>query len=209
VKIIPIFIPHSGCPYRCVYCDQRKISGTLKAPGPEEINPIIERNLKTIPENERIELAFFGGTFTLLPIALQKKYLDAAYPYVKTNKIAGIRMSTHPEAVSKDNMSLFKKKGGCLVELGIQSLDRDVLSKSGRPMKLRTVENAVRRIKDARLELGVQVMLGLPGDTLEKSVKTAEVLVKFKPKTARIYPTLVIKGTALAELYKKSKYKPQ
>jgi len=208
VKVIPIFIPHSGCPYRCVYCDQYKISGAAKALSAEEICSVIERDLKTIPRGERVEIAFFGGTFTLLPEETQKKYLDAVYPYMKNKKIAGVRMSTHPEAVSKDSMDLFKKKGGCLVELGIQSLDKDVLMKSGRSMKPKAVENAVKFIKDARLELGVQVMLGLPGDTLERSIKTAKALVRFKPRTARIYPTLVIKGTKLAWLYKKGKYKP-
>ena len=208
MKIIPVFIPHAGCPYRCIYCDQRKISGAVKIPSTKEVDSIIERNLKTIPEGERAEVAFFGGTFTLLPEELQQKYLEAVYPYVKNKKISGVRMSTHPEAVTEKSIKLFKEKGGCLVELGIQSIDREVLKKCNRNMDFRTIKNASRIIKKSGLDLGVQVMLGLPGDTLLKSIKTALELVKLKPKTSRIYPVIVLKGTRLGDSFKKGKYKP-
>ena len=208
MKIIPIFIPHAGCPYRCVYCDQHKISGALKAPSIEEIKFVIDRNLKTIPKNERVEVAFFGGTFTLLPETLQQKYLKTVYPYVKDKKIFGIRMSTHPEAVTERSIKLFKKMGGCLVELGVQSLDKEVLKKSNRAMDFATIKNAAGVIKKSGLDLGVQVMLGLPGDTLSKSIKTALKLSELKPKTSRIYPAIVLKGTKLGDLFKKGKYKP-
>ena len=208
MKIIPIFIPHSGCPYRCIYCDQHKISGTINAPCPEEIKSIIERNLKTIHGNERVEAAFFGGTFTLLPESIQQKYLEAVWPYVKNQKIAGVRMSTHPEAVTESSMRLFKEKGGRLVELGVQSLDRDVLKKAKREMDFNTIKKAAGIVKKSGLDLGVQVMLGLPGDTLQKSIKTAEKLAGLKPKTARIYPTIVLKGTGLGDLFKQGGYKP-
>ena len=169
MKIIPIFIPHSGCPYRCIYCDQHKISGTINAPCPEEIKSIIERNLKTIHGNERVEAAFFGGTFTLLPESIQQKYLEAVWPYVKNQKIAGVRMSTHPEAVTESSMRLFKEKGGRLVELGVQSLDRDVLKKAKREMDFNTIKKAAGIVKKSGLDLGVQVMLGLPGARLGSS----------------------------------------
>ena len=208
MKIIPVFIPHAGCPYRCIYCDQHKISGAVKSPSVKEIKFVIDRNLKTIPKGERVEAAFFGGTFTLLPESLQKKYLEAVYPYVKDKKISGIRMPTHPEAVTERSMKLFKEKGGCLVELGVQSLDKDVLKIAKREIDFNAIKKAARIIKKSGMDLGVQVMLGLPGDTLEKSINTAQKLLELKPKTARIYPTLVIKGTGLAELFKKGKYKP-
>jgi radical SAM superfamily enzyme len=208
MKIIPIFIPHAGCPYRCIYCDQHKISGAIKIPSVEEIHSIIERNLKTIPKGERVEIAFFGGTFTLLLVTLQKKYLSAVYPYVKSKKIAGIRMSTHPEAVTDSSMKLFKENGGCLVELGVQSLDKDVLKKAKRVMDFNTIKNAARIIKKSGLDLGVQVMLGLPEDTLQKSINTAAKLIELKPKTARIYPAVVLKGTGLGDLFKRGGYKP-
>ncbi|MBU4311415.1 MAG: radical SAM protein [Candidatus Omnitrophica bacterium] len=203
MKIIPIFIPHAGCPYKCAYCDQRKISGARSMPTVQEIQSVIRRNLKTIPEDEKVEVAFFGGTFTFLPEDLQEKYLDAARFFVKT-----LRMSTHPEAVCLKAMKRFKKKGGRLVELGIQSLDKEVLRKVKRKTSLASVKNAAKCIKKAGLRLGVQIMLGLPGDTLEKSIDTAKKIVKLRPETVRIYPVLVIKGTELARQYKKGKYKP-
>ena len=184
------------------------ISGVAKAPSIKEIKSLIDRNLKTIPKGERVEAAFFSGTFTLLPENLQEKYLGAVYPYVKNKKISGIRMSTHPEAVTEKSIKLFKKMGGCLVELGVQSLDKIVLKKANRLMDFKTIKNAADVIKKHKLDLGVQVMLGLPGDTLEKSINTAQKLLELKPKTARIYPTLVIKSTGLAELFKKGKYRP-
>jgi len=208
VKIIPIFIPHAGCPYRCIYCDQHKISGAVTRPSIKDIHAIIERNLKTISDDERVEIAFFGGTFTLLRVEEQRKYLDAAYSYIKAGRVYGIRISTHPEAVSKETIRLFKQKGGYLVELGIQSLDKTVLKRSGREMDLKIIVDAIKCIKDSNLEFGVQVMIGLPGDTLRKSIKTVETLIKFGPKTARIYPTIVLKGTKLAELYRRGRYRP-
>mgnify|MGYP001609481906 FL=1 len=233
MKIIPIFIPHAGCPYRCIYCDQHKISGAIKIPSEKDIKSTIDRNLKTIPKRERVELAFFGGTFTLLPEELQQKYLETVFPYVKNGahpglsqgflgrnteprlqsgrmykKIAGIRMSTHPEAVTEKSIKLFKKMGGCLVELGVQSLDKEVLKKCSRAMNFNTIKNASRIIKKSGLDLGVQVMLGLPGDTLEKSINTARKLAELNPKTARIYPAIVLKSTGLGDLFKHGKYEP-
>jgi len=177
-------------------------------PAVAEIHSIIRRNLETIAKGEEVEVAFFGGTFTFLPEELQEKYLRAVYPYVKKGVIASIRMSTHPEAVTLESMERFKKKGGRLVELGIQSLDTDVLKRIKREVSFKVVKYAADRIKKAGLNLGIQVMLGLPGDTIEKSIKTAKKLIKLKPETARIYPTLIIKGTELAERYKKEKYRP-
>ncbi|MFC1508107.1 elongator complex protein 3 [Candidatus Omnitrophota bacterium] len=208
MKIIPIFIPHAGCPYKCVYCDQHKISGTIRMPTVKEIHYIIKRNLKTIPKEEKKEIAFFGGTFTFLSESLQKMYLEAVFLYVKKRIIKGIRMSTHPEAVTLESMKRFKKYGGGLVELGIQSLDRGVLKRIKREIGFRQVETAVKIIKKAGLKLGVQMMLGLPGDTLQKSIKTAKALIKLNPGTVRIYPTLILKDTELGRYFKNKKYKP-
>ncbi|MFH1854257.1 MAG: DUF6873 family GME fold protein [Candidatus Omnitrophota bacterium] len=208
MKIIPIFIPHTGCPYRCVYCDQHKISGVLKMPTVEKIHSIIRRNLKTIPDGEHVEIAFFGGTFTSLPDKLQEEYLNAVYTYVKKKIVKNIRISTHPEAVTPESIKRFKKKGGRLVELGVQSLDKDVLRNIKRDIDFEVVKNSAKLIEKEGLKLGVQIMLGLPGDTLERSIATAKKIIKLKPETARIYPTLVLKGTGLAELYRKGEYRP-
>ena len=208
MKIIPIFIPHAGCPYKCVYCDQHKISGKSKIPTIKEVHSIIERSLKTIPKKETKEIAFFGGSFTYLPDKIQEKYLNSVFPYVKKGIIKNLRMSTHPESVSLSSMKRFKRKGGRLVELGIQSLNRDVLKRIKREVNFNIVKDSCKCIKKAGLKLGIQIMLGLPGDTLKKSIETCKKLIKFKPETVRIYPTLILEGTELAESFKKGKYKP-
>ena len=177
-------------------------------PTTSEIRSIIEQRLKTISKNEKIEIAFFGGTFTLLPEKLQKKYLDAVFPYVKRKKVHGLRMSTHPEAVDVESMKRFKEKGGRLVELGIQSLDKTVLKNIRRETGFDLINKATACIKKAGLKLGVQIMLGLPGDSLKKSKDTARILITLDPETARIYPAVVLKGTELAGHFGKRKYKP-
>jgi len=177
-------------------------------PTADEICFTIKRHLKTIPKQEKIEIAFFGGTFTFLPEELQKKYLDATFPYVKKKKVHGLRMSTHPEAVDVKSMKRFRKRGGRLVELGIQSLDKTVLKNIRREVSFDVVKKASACIKKAGLKLGVQVMLGLPGDSLKKSKDTARRSIALGPETARIYPAIVLKGTDLAERFKKRKYKP-
>ncbi len=177
-------------------------------PTASEIRSVIERYLKTIHKQEKTEIAFFGGTFTLLPEKLQKKYLDTVFPYIKKRKVYSLRMSTHPEAVDTKSMKRFKKKGGRLVELGIQSLDKTVLKNIKRETSFDVIKKASACIKKAGLKLGVQVMLGLPGDNLEKSKDTARRLVALNPETARIYPVIVLKGTELAEHFRKRKYRP-
>ena len=208
MKIIPIFIPHAGCLYKCVYCDQHKISGIRRILTAGDINSLIQRNLKSISKEEDIEIGFFGGTFTFLPEDLQKKYLEVTRPYIKKGIVNSIRISTHPETISLKTMKRFKKNGGRLVELGIQSLDQDVLRRIKRETDFGVVKRAVKHIRKAGLDLGVQVMLGLPGDTLEKSIQTAKRLIRLRPETVRIYPALVIKGTELAREYRKGKYRP-
>ena len=177
-------------------------------PTANEIRSIIERHLKTIPKQEKIEIAFFGGTFTFLPEGLQERYLDTVFHYVKKRKVHSLRISTHPEAVDAGSMKRFKKRGGRLVELGIQSLDKTVLKNIKRETNFDVIEKAGACIKKAGLKLGVQVMLGLPGDSLKKSRNTARRLVTLGPETARIYPVIVLKGTELAECFKKRRYKP-
>ena len=207
MKIIPIFIPHAGCPYKCVYCDQHAISGAVVMPSVEEIHSIIKRNLKSMSKNEKIGIGFFGGTFTSLPSEWQEKYLKAVRPYIK-KRVHELRMSTHPEAVSEESIRRFKKHGGRLVELGIQSLDREVLKKIKRQVSFKVVKEANKIIKKSGLKTGVQIMVGLPGDNLERSKRTVKKLIQLRPETARIYPAIVLKGTELATRYRKGQYRP-
>ncbi|MEN8137002.1 MAG: radical SAM protein [Bacteroidota bacterium] len=204
---IPVFIPELACPHQCVFCNQEKISGTAEVPRPEEISKIIDTWLSTIDyENSHVEVAFFGGSFTGIPTELQEAYLKSTLPYVKSGEIKGIRLSTRPDYINQDILDLLKKYGVTSIELGAQSLDESVLVKAGRGHSVKDVEIASKLINKNGFELGLQMMLGLPNDTKAKSIYTAEKIIELGAKTTRIYPTLVIEGTALAKQYKEGKY---
>lgn len=205
---IPIFIPELACPHQCVFCNQEKISGTDEAPKPKEISEIIDTWLSTIDTNSsHVEVAFFGGSFTGIPIELQEEYLKSVEPYIVSKQVKGIRLSTRPDYISQDILDLLKKYGVTSIELGAQSLDREVLKMAGRGHTVEDVEVAAKLINDNDFELGLQMMLGLPHDTKENSIYTAKKIISLGAQTTRIYPTLVIDGTALGRQYKAGTYK--
>ncbi len=205
---IPVFIPHEGCPNDCIFCNQRKISGRLKAPLLSEMETLIETHLKTKSPSDTCEIAFFGGSFTGLPLLEQEKYLKSASRYVRKGFVDGIRMSTRPDYVGEDVLRFLKKFPVKIIELGIQSLDNCVLEKSYRGYFADDVIRACQRVKQFGFSLGVQIMIGLPGDTREKSIQTARKIIAEKPDMLRIYPTLVIHGTGLELEYKAGRYRP-
>lgn len=205
---IPIFIPELACPHQCVFCNQEKISGIENAPAPNEISNIIDTWLSTIDyANSYVEVAFFGGSFTGIPIDLQEDYLKSVAPYIKENKIKGIRLSTRPDYINQNILDLLNRYGVTSIEIGAQSLNEEVLKMAGRGHSIEDVEIASKLINENGFELGLQMMLGLPYDTKERSISTAKKIIKLGAKTTRIYPTLVIEGTALAKQYKEEKYK--
>ena len=205
---IPIFIPNSACPHLCVFCNQKKISGTQKPPSENEIHSIIQSHLLTIPEDGDIEIAFFGGTFTALPISEQNYYLETVQPYIKNNKVKGIRLSTRPDYINNDILALLKRYHVSVIELGVQSMDDDVLEKSSRGHTSLDVVIASEMIKSRGFSLGLQMMIGLPSDNRDKSLNTARKIVELGAECARIYPALVIKGTELENLYHNNEYAP-
>ena len=205
---IPIFIPELACPHQCVFCNQMKISGMPAIPSPNEIRNIIETHLKTIPKERTIQIAFFGGSFTGIPIDLQQKYLKEAFHYIEKKEVESIRISTRPDYINEEILIMLKKYGVKSIELGAQSTDEYVLKKSGRGHSFSDIQNAAKLIKDYNFELGLQMMIGLPGDTLEKSNETAHNIVNLKADNTRIYPTLVVKDTALEIMFNQGKYKP-
>jgi histone acetyltransferase (RNA polymerase elongator complex component) len=206
---IPVFIPMEACPFQCIFCDQVRISGRKVATAAEEVNFIINRNLKTIPrKNNDIEVGFFGGTFTGLSLERQKDYLDAALPFFTSGKIKGIRLSTRPDYINPEVLDLLGKYPVKTIELGAQSMDDEVLKRSGRGHTSLDTENASRMIREAGFSLGLQMMIGLPGDTEEKSVHTAKRIVDLGAAETRIYPVIVIKGTPLEDLFREGKYQP-
>ncbi len=207
---IPVFIPELACPFRCVYCNQFSITGNCKAPDIDEVKSIIETHLSTLHSGRgRIEVAFFGGSFTGLEWDVQMRYLETVQPYLQEGKVEGIRLSTRPDYIDEKGLVLLKEMGVVAIELGAQSLDDEVLQRSGRGHTVEEVEIASELIKSVGFELGLQMMTGLPGDSEEKALHTARKIVKLKADTTRIYPTLVIRDTPLAELFKKKIYSPQ
>ena len=205
---IPIFISHFGCPNDCVFCNQKKINGRETDVTTEDIKSIIETYLKTLPKKSKKEVAFFGGTFTGISIKLQEEYLSVVYEYIKKGLIDGIRLSTRPDYIDKDIVNMLKNYGVTTVELGVQSLDEKVLLQTHRFYPMEKVYTASKLIKEAGIELGIQLMLGLPGSTDESDFLSAVKTVDLKPDIARIYPTLVIKETEMADMFRKGSYAP-
>lgn len=207
---IPIFIPHEGCPHDCVFCNQRKITGSDTSFTKDEITKTIEENLKTLPEdNCVIEAAFFGGSFTGISREKQEEFLSVANEYIKKGYIHGIRVSTRPDYISEEILDRLVKFGVTSIELGVQSMEQDVLALSNRGHSALDVENAVEIIRKYPMSLGLQMMTGLPGDSYVKSISTAEKIIALKPDFVRIYPTLVVRDTHLEKLYRDGRYVPQ
>lgn len=208
---IALFIPHEGCPHQCSFCNQRSISGAAQKPRAADVKAAVETALLSLRERDDTgaELAFFGGSFTAIGRAYLLELLEAAQPYLMRGQIAGIRVSTRPDAVEAPVLALLKRYGVTAVELGAQSMDDRVLARNGRGHTAREVETAARRIREAGFELGLQMMTGLPGDTPRGSAETLRRLLSLQPDTMRIYPTIVLEGTPLAALYRAGEYIPQ
>lgn len=206
---IPIFVPELACPHQCVFCNQRKITGRIEQPTEEQVVETIETYLSTIDySNSEVEIAFFGGNFTGIPIDDQIKYLKVVSPYMEKGIVQGLRCSTRPDYIDEERIELLKRYGMKTIELGAQSFDKEVLIKSGRGHKAEAVEYASKIIKDSGISLGLQMMIGLPGDSKTKSLESARRIIELGADNTRIYPTVVIKGTKLEELYERGEYKP-
>ena len=208
--IIPIFISHRGCPNDCVFCNQKKITARQGDVTPEDARRTIEEHLSTL-ENmnlETVEIAFFGGSFTGIPLEDQRAFLAIAKEYKNEGKVSAIHLSTRPDYISEEILDNLKAYGVDVIELGVQSLDPEVLRLSGRGHDVSVVYRSAALIKEYGFTLGIQLMIGLPGDTLEKCIFSAKETVKIGPQIARIYPTVVIKETALYDMYLDGSYTP-
>ena len=206
--IIPIFVPHFGCPHDCVFCNQKKITGLSTDISPDHVEIIIEEHLKSFKEGAFIEVAFYGGSFTAIDIDIQSQLLSVPYRFKLQGKINEIRLSTRPDAINNKILNNLKRFTVNTIELGCQSLNDQVLSLSDRGHTSDDVYKASRMIKEEGFNLGLQMMLGLPGDTMSKALYTATEFIRLKPDCVRIYPTLVIKETYLEQLYLENKYLP-
>ncbi len=205
---IPIFVPHKGCPFDCVFCNQKRITGHIKSVTPDEVTDTIETYLKTIRSGS-VEAAFFGGSFTGIPIEEQSALMARVQPYIEAGRIDGIRLSTRPDYIDRSILDNLKKYNVTTIELGVQSLVPQVLAAANRGHSPEQVEAAVSMIREYGFSLGLQMMTGLPEDTPERSIYTAERIIALGPDCVRIYPTLTIKDTALEVLYNRGEYVPQ
>ncbi|MFH1139409.1 MAG: radical SAM protein [Pseudomonadota bacterium] len=209
--IIPFFLPHQGCPVRCVYCNQHRSGGRRDEPlTPEAVGRGIDAGLSSprLRPGARVEVAFYGGVFTSLPRDRQAGLLEAAGPYLRKNLVQGLRLSTRPDAVDADRIGFLRDRGVETIELGAQSFDDEVLRASGRGHSARDTREAAARIKAAGLRLGLQLLPGLPGETPASRGLTLAATLEIAPHEARIYPLVVIEGSALADLYHAGLFRP-
>lgn len=205
---IPIFIPHKGCPNNCIFCNQKKISGKLDDVTVEDVDKIILEYLSYYDNSRKIEIAFFGGSFTGIEIEQQEAYLKVANKYLKNNKVDSIRISTRPDYINEKILKMLKKYNVGTIELGVQSMDNNVLNYSKRGHTKNDVINASNLIHSYNIRLGHQIMIGLPYSTLETEVNTIKECLKLNPNQLRIYPVYVIEDSELYEMYNLKLYKP-
>ena len=207
---ISVFVPHIGCPNKCSYCNQKHITGTFKAPTVRDV-AIAVKNAQKNPnyDSKTTEIAYFGGSFTAINRNYMLRLLRVAHRFVKSGTVSGIRVSTRPDAIDEEILTLLKTYGVTAIELGAQSLNDRVLRLNNRGHNALDVVKASRLIKEFGFELGLQMMTGLYADNDASAISTAEKIIEIKPDTVRIYPTIVLKDTHLAALYSDGIYKPQ
>ena len=207
---IAFFIPHIGCPNKCSFCNQNTISGKTQLPCAEDIAKTLSDVLQNMPSEKlsESEIAFFGGSFTAIDKDYMIELLEAAFDFVGEGKISGIRVSTRPDAINDEVLSILKKYKVTAIELGAQSMCDDVLFKNMRGHTSDDVVNASKLIKSYGFSLGLQMMTGLYGDSAEADIYTAERIIALNPNTVRIYPTVVLKDTYLGQLYEQGIYNP-
>ena len=207
---IAIFVPHLGCPNLCSFCNQHIISGAQDAPTPGRVQEICETSLAHLGERAKSsEIAFFGGSFTAIDRDYMIALLEAAQPFLGENGFGGIRVSTRPDAVGEEMLRLLQKYGVTTIELGAQSMDDAVLTLNHRGHTAQEIIDASRRIKRFGFRLGLQMMTGLYGQSEESAVETAGQIIALGPDMVRIYPTVVLRGTLLAQLWEQGVYQPQ
>lgn len=206
-SIIPVFVPHLGCPNDCVFCNQRRISGHIEPATAQTVKNAIEEAAALTPPGTKRQLAFYGGSFTAIPEARQIELFEAAQPYLADGTISSIRLSTRPDAIDGTVLKRLKKYGVTVIELGAQSMCDRVLELSGRGHDSAAVADSSRLIKAAGFDLILQMMTGLPGDTDESCIETAKKIIDLAPNGVRIYPTVIVRDTVLCDMWRAGTYK--
>lgn len=207
--IIPIFVPHLGCPNNCTFCNQKRISGQTKMVTAQDVKDIIAFFLKNFRDDYKyVEVAFFGGSFTAIDEKTQVELLEAVQEYIQNKKVNSIRISTRPDCIDKEILKRMKKYHVKTIELGVQSTNNYILKRCKRGHTYEDTKKASKLIRRYGFILGHQMMVGLPESTKQDEINTAKELIRLKPKIVRIYPVLVIKDTELADEYERGDYTP-
>lgn len=205
---ISIFVPHTGCPHLCSFCNQRTISGVQHAPTGDEVRRICEKALKEVKFPENTEIAFFGGSFTAIPEDYMLELLEAASDYVRKREFRGIRISTRPDCINERILDTLAEYRVTSIELGAQSMCDHVLEANERGHSVQDVYGSCALIREYEFELGLQTMIGLYGSTPEDELETMHRILDIAPDTLRIYPVVILRGTRLGELYESGEYLP-
>lgn len=206
---VSIFVPFAGCPHQCAFCDQKSISGSEKAPDPQQVFSLLEEQASNLEQKGMAaEIAFFGGSFTAIPQDYMLRLLGAANMAMERFSVyTGIRCSTRPDCIDERIVDILKRNRVTAVELGAQSMSDEVLAANERGHTAEDVRRAAKIINKSGIELGLQMMTGLYRDSLERCLYTAEEFIRLSPKTVRIYPTVILKNTLLGKLFECGEYK--
>ncbi|MEK6202034.1 MAG: radical SAM protein [Desulfobulbaceae bacterium] len=208
--VIPIFIPHQGCPHQCLFCNQHSITGEegSLADVAASVAATIGEWLARPRRSALVQVAFFGGSFTCLPEARQQELLAAVQPFLQSAQVSCIRLSTRPDCVDREACSFLWSQGVRIVELGVQSLDDRVLQASWRGHSADDCRRAVALLQEAGMEVGIQLLPGLPQETTGSFLRTVREVAALAPAFVRLYPVLVVEQAGLAEMYRRGDYRP-
>lgn len=206
---VALFAVHEGCPHLCSFCNQRSISGSGKRLSAQEVHSAAQTALSGGKDVSGGEIAFFGGSFTLIEREHMLSLLQAAREHIDRGEFSGIRISTRPDGIDPEICKILKEYGVTSVELGAQSLNDRVLALNRRGHTAQEVVNASVMLKENGFGLGLQMMTGLYGSEDSDSIETARKIIGLAPETVRIYPTVVLEGTRLAQLMRQGEYTPQ
>ena len=206
-RIIPVFIPHTGCPMDCVFCNQKRISGSLLPAGAEDVRRETEAALKKLPSDARPQIAFYGGSFTAIPMGQQRELLESAQDFIRDGRVSSIRLSTRPDAIDAERLAFLHEYGVETIELGSQSMDDGVLLASNRGHTAADTVRAAELIRSSGFRLILQMMTGLPGSNDEKDLATARAILSLRPDGVRIYPTVIVRDTALYDMWRAGRYR--
>lgn len=204
---VSVFVPHIGCPNMCSFCNQHSISGAVSVPKALDVSLACEKAIASGADLKNTEIAFFGGSFTAIERSYMLELLEAAKPYIEMG-FKGIRVSTRPDCIDDEVLELLKSYGVTTIELGAQSMCDTVLELNDRGHSADDVIKASKLVKQYGFTLGLQMMVGLFGSTIELDRETAHKIALLEPSEVRIYPTVILSGTRLGELYKSGVYVP-